>query len=90
MSANIPFTEENLMCANVTFTWGNCVRKCKRLLGKIVCANEPHSFKNVRKCAATFKEHWKVLFDKTDSLRCYESALRLGLRGGGVTSDHCD
>ena len=23
----IPFTRENLMCANVTFTWGNCVRK---------------------------------------------------------------
>ena len=40
------------MRANVTFTWGNRVRKCIRLPGKIVRADEPHSFKNVRKCAA--------------------------------------
>ena len=54
-SANIPFTRENLICANVTFTWGNCVHKqihvC--LPGKSVRANEPHSFKTVCKCAAT-------------------------------------
>ena len=51
-SANISLTLENLMCANVTLTWGNCVRKCICLPGKIVRTNAPHSFKNVRKYAA--------------------------------------
>ena len=40
------------MFANVTSTWGNRVRNRIRLPGKIVRADEPHSFKNVRKCAA--------------------------------------